>query len=196
MTNTSGFNKGKPLFTRHEHALEKAYEVCPACGSELTIKHGKAGAFFSCSNYPNCQYTRSVVEHERVEDTPLPGSICPECGEELAVKQGRYGMFIGCTNYPNCHHIEEGQHQHNVGVTCPSCKSKGKVGQLNEKTNRFGKTFYSCDQYPKCKYVLNYPPVEQDCPKCQWPVLIKRTMASGEVLSCPQKHCDYKQKVL
>jgi len=196
MSNSHDPNKGKPLFSRHEHALEKAYEVCPECGSELSMKRGKSGAFFSCTNYPNCQYTRSVVEHERVEDTVLPGSECPLCGQELAVKQGRYGMFIGCTNYPKCHHIEENQQHDKVGVTCPSCKSKGKVGQLEEKTNRFGKTFYSCDQYPKCKYVLNHQPVEQNCPQCQWPVLIKRTMASGEVLSCPQKQCDYKQKTL
>lgn len=196
MPNSLDSNKDDPLFSRHEHALEKAYEVCPNCGSELTMKRGKLGAFFSCSNYPNCQYTRSVVEHERVKDTVLLGSECPLCGQELAVKEGRYGMFIGCTNYPQCHHIEEEQHHEELDVACPSCKRKGKAGQLQEKTNRFGKNFYSCDQYPKCKYVLNHQPVEQACPLCQWSVLIKRTMASGEVLSCPQKQCDYKQKTL
>jgi len=195
MSNSLDLNKDKPLFSHHEHALEKAYEICPDCGSELVIKRGKSGAFLSCSNYPNCQYTRSVVEHERVEETILPGSECPLCGSLLAVKQGRYGMFIGCTNYPQCHHIEEEQHE-KLGVACPSCKKKGKIGQLQEKTNRFGKTFYSCDQYPKCKYVLNHQPIEQSCPQCHWPVLIKRMMASGEVLSCPQKQCDYKQKAL
>ena len=196
MSNSFESNKDKPLFSHHEHALEKAYEVCPECGSELTIKRGKAGAFFSCSNYPICKYTRSVVEHERVKDTVLPGSECPLCNHELAVKQGRYGMFIGCTNYPLCHHIEEEQQHEALGVVCPSCKNKGKTGQLQEKTNRFGKVFYSCDQYPKCKYILNHQPVEQSCPLCKWSVLIKRTMASGEVLSCPQKQCDYKQKTL
>lgn len=188
-------NNDKPLFSRHEHALEKTQEVCPDCSSELTIKRGKSGAFFSCSSYPDCQYTRSIVEHERVADTPLPGSECPLCGQELAVKKGRYGMFIGCTNYPQCHHIEEEQHD-DLGVACPSCLSKGKVGELKEKTNRFGKTFYSCDQYPKCKYVLNHQPVAKKCPECQWSVLIKRTMANGEVLTCPQKQCNYKQKAL
>jgi len=186
----------KPLFTHHEHALEKAYQVCPECGSELAIKHGKSGPFLGCENYPNCQYTRAVVEHERVDDTVLPGTECPLCGHNLAVKQGRYGMFIGCTNYPDCHHIEESQKQENTDVACPSCQSKGQIGQLKEKSNRFGKTFYSCDQYPKCKYVLNNEPVTQSCPECQWPVLIKRTMANGDILSCPQKKCSYKSKPL
>lgn len=194
MSNAKDPFEDEPLFTRHEHALEKAYEICPDCGSELAIKHGKAGAFLSCSNYPHCKYTRSVIEHERVEDTILPGSECPECHSLLAVKQGRYGMFIGCTNYPICHHIEEQQHEE-VGVSCPSCHSKGKLGELKEKTNRFGKIFYSCDQYPKCKYVLNYPPVNQACPQCQWPILIKRNMAGGKTVMCPQKKCNYKSKL-
>lgn len=186
----------KPLFTRHEHALEKATQACPDCGAELTIKHGKTGAFLGCSTYPSCQFTRAVVEHERVEDKALPGSECPLCHSQLAVKQGRYGMFIGCTNYPECHHIEDNQSHEEINVACPSCASKNLQGQLKEKSNRFGKTFYSCDNYPKCKYVLNNEPVAQTCPECNWPVLIKRTMASGNVLSCPQKKCTYKVKAI
>lgn len=184
------------LFTRHEHALEKANEVCPECGCEITIKHGKSGAFFGCSNYPSCQYTRPVNEQERIDDKVLAGSECPLCHQELAVKQGRYGMFIGCTNYPECHHIEETHQQDDVGVACPKCDKKNQKGELFEKTNRFGKSFYSCNNYPKCKYVLNYPPVEEQCPECQWPILVKRTMANGEVLVCPEKKCTYKRKVL
>lgn len=189
-------NSDRPLFTLHEHALEKAYEVCPDCGSELTIKHGKSGSFLGCSNYPSCQYTRPVVEHERIEDNVLAGTECPLCGNNLAVKKGRYGMFIGCTNYPACHHIEETHHQDDVNIACPQCQKNKLKGELFEKTNRFGKTFYSCNNYPKCKYVLNYPPVAQDCPECNWPVLVKRHMANGEVLVCPEKKCTYKSKPL
>jgi putative DNA topoisomerase len=186
----------KPLFTQHEHALDKAYQECPNCGSGLSIKHGKSGAFLGCDSYPTCQYTRAVIEQERVEDNVLPGSECPLCSNLLAVKQGRYGMFIGCTNYPECHHIEDNQTAEDIDVACPSCTTKKLSGKLKEKTSRFGKTFYSCDNYPKCKYVLNNEPVEQECPECHWPVLIKRTMASGEVISCPQKKCTYKTKVI
>ena len=101
-------------------------------------------------------------------------------------------MFIGCTNFPDCDHIEGNQQQGDEGITCacPSCKK----GELHEKSNRFGKTFYSCDQYPKCKYVLNHPPVDEVCPECHWPIMIKRNMASGEVHICPQKKCGHKIK--
>lgn len=180
-----------PLFKQHEHALEKAYEVCPECGSELSIKNGKSGAFLGCVNYPTCSYTRAIVEHERVEDKILAGSECPACSAPLAVKQGRYGMFIGCSNYPTCDHIEDTHQKDDAGVACPSCKT----GELFEKTNRFGKTFYSCDQYPACKYVINHPPINEACPECAWPILVERHMASGQVYMCPQKKCSYKRKV-
>ncbi len=189
-------NSQSPLFIQHEHALEKAYEVCPDCGSELVMKNGKSGSFFGCANYPNCQYTRALIEHKYIEDQELVGSECPLCKHTLAVKQGRYGMFIGCTNYPECHHIEETKHQDDVGIACPKCKKNSMAGELYEKTNRFGKTFYSCDQYPKCKYIINYPPIKETCPQCHWPILVKRQMAGGEVIICPIKKCNYKRKAL
>lgn len=178
------------LFTQHEHALDD-HGICPLCGSPLVLKHGKKGSFLGCSSYPSCEYTRPLVEHEKVEDKILPGTSCPKCNSELAVKQGRYGMFIGCSNYPECDHIENTHEEEDSGVACPSCNS----GELLEKTNRFGKTFYACDNYPKCKYVLNYPPVKQQCPECQWPIMVKRTMASGDMLVCPQKKCGHKVEV-
>ena len=183
-------NSDDPLFSHHEHALEKAYEVCPDCGCELTIKNSKAGAFWGCSAYPKCHYTRPVVEHERVEDQILTGSECPKCGNELAVKQGRYGMFIGCSNFPECHHIEHQEAQSNVDVPCPSCQK----GHVVERQSRFGKTFYACDSYPKCKFAVNHFPVKGTCQKCGFDLLLKRDMASGEKLQCGQKKCGHFQK--
>ncbi|PCI60520.1 MAG: hypothetical protein COB35_09045 [Gammaproteobacteria bacterium] len=187
-------NSDQPLFSRHEHALEQNEQACPECGAELIIKHGKNGAFWGCSNYPQCQYILQTHEHERITDKVLAGSECPLCHSLLAVKQGRYGMFIGCTSYPDCHYIEE-EKAKDAGVVCPQCLQKGKkkAGELLEKVSRYGKTFYACDQYPKCKYIVNYSPVQQTCPQCHWAILVKRTMAGGEMLVCPQKKCSYKQ---
>jgi len=184
-------NSEQPLFSRHEHALEKSDQLCPKCGGELMVKHGKSGVFFGCSHYPVCQYIQPNHEHERAEDKVLAGSECPLCQNFLAVKQGRYGMFIGCTNYPDCHYIEE-EKAKSAGVVCPQCKQ----GELQEKISRYGKTFYSCNQYPRCKYIVNYPPIFQPCPQCHWSILVKRTMASGEMLVCPEKKCSYKIKAL
>ena len=185
-------DKHQPLFDKHEQGLDKAHGKCPECQSELTIKHSKKGSFIGCVNYPNCEYTRSLVE--RVEDKLLPNTHCPKCESTLAVKQGRYGMFIGCSDFPRCDHIENTSSKepnNDEEIHCPSCN----VGSLFKKTNRFGKNFYACDKYPSCKYVLNHPPVSKACPQCEWPVMIKRQMSSGEVHMCPQKKCGFKTKL-
>ena len=35
-------------------------ENCPLCGAPLSIKRGKYGKFYSCSNFPNCKYTKAI----------------------------------------------------------------------------------------------------------------------------------------
>lgn len=31
--------------------------ICPRCGGALTLRQGKYGKFYGCSNYPSCKYT-------------------------------------------------------------------------------------------------------------------------------------------
>ena len=175
------------LFSQHEHALEKEYELCPKCGCELQIKNSKHGPFLGCSNYPACDYSRPLVAQENLEAQPMAGSVCPECGNELAIKKGRYGIFIGCTNYPECHHIEhQGSEEE---ISCPQCNK----GTLAQRVSRYGKTFYACDVYPKCKYVVNFKPLDQSCPDCNWGILIEKKGSSGHRILCPQKGCSYKR---
>lgn len=42
--------------------LLKPEEVlcCPVCGSELARRSGRFGAFYGCTNYPRCKYTRNI----------------------------------------------------------------------------------------------------------------------------------------
>ena len=178
------------LFSAHEHALEKEFELCPSCGSELSIKHSKHGSFIGCNNYPNCDYNRPLVQHESIESQVISGSECPTCGHELAVKSGRFGIFIGCTNYPACTHIEKHYQQDSEqAVCCPQCND----GKLESRTSRFGKTFFACRAYPKCKFIVNYPPHNHRCPECDFGILVERKGASGSRLECPQKTCKYKR---
>ncbi|RKF22199.1 hypothetical protein DBZ36_00705 [Alginatibacterium sediminis] len=184
----------KPLFSAHEHALEQAFDTCPKCGQPLVHRSGKSGAFLGCSAYPSCDYIRSSHPHDSSVEKVLEGSECPKCKSELMIRQGRYGMFIACSNFPECHHIESQQSQTNTTAepTCPSC---GK-GKLVSRNSRFGKTFYACDGYPKCKYALNDKPIEQACPECDWPLLIEKKTAQGRRLQCAQKNCAYKGPIL
>ena len=66
-----------------------------------------------------------------------------------------------------------------------------------EKKSRYGKIFYSCNRYPKCKYALWNLPKEEPCPKCGWPLTeIKVTKRWGTVQRCPQEECDWENELI
>ena len=178
------------LFAAHEHALE--HEPCPQCGADLILRHGKHGPFFGCSHYPDCDYIKPLHQNDGhiVKELGVP---CPECGNELVLRQGRYGMFIGCSSYPDCHHIESldthDEEPKTEAISCPECKT----GSLVERKSRYGKTFYACDSYPKCKFAVNLPPVAGRCEKCGFELLVEKKTASGKQLQCADKKCQYVQ---
>ena len=162
---------------------------CPECHSQLTIKSGTSGAFWGCSNYPKCEYVRPLsnqIREVQIVKT-LDDVCCPECEGGLAVKSGKYGLFIGCLNYPDCSFtVKEDDDDEYIPVACPICEK----GELHRRSSKKGKPFYSCNQYPKCEYVLNHKPVSMSCPNCHWPLLMEN---DSEHLGCPQPQCDYTQ---
>ncbi len=87
-------------------APEKVGEICPECGGELVYRNSRYGKFISCSNFPTCRYTRSLVT--KVKEQPEPtGKMCPECGKELLKRKSRFGTyFLGCSGFPKCHYME------------------------------------------------------------------------------------------
>lgn len=176
------------LFSAHEHALQEAFGPCPDCGAKLTLKRGKSGAFIGCSTYPSCEFTKPLHETETSEIKQIEGSHCPECNATLAIKKGRFGLFIGCSNFPDCHHIEPIKQQDDTHLTCPQCNS----GHLVKRANKFGKNFYACNGFPKCKYAVNLPPVAHKCESCGWPIMLEKKSANGKILQCPQKSCNHK----
>ena len=179
------------LFANHEHDSYREPQPCPECGAPLVIRQGKHGIFLGCSAYPSCTYIRPLSSHGVELQKVLEGSVCPACGQPMAIKKGRYGLFIGCTNYPLCQHIESSDVPSSSDITCPAC---GR-GHLVSRTSRYGKTFYACDNYPKCKYVVNEPPVSQVCPKCGWGILVEKQTRHGLKRCCPQKLCDYQSDI-
>ncbi|WP_163936268.1 type I DNA topoisomerase [Paraferrimonas sp. SM1919] len=173
---TSIFNK---------HSLQQ--EVCPECGGSLSIRSSKRGPFLGCDNYPSCEYAKALTQVSEMAAQTIDGSSCPKCQSVLQVKTGRYGMFIGCSKFPDCdYHENPNQPKEQVaGIDCPQCKK----GKLTSRTSRYGKIFYSCDAYPKCKYVLNDKPIALDCPACKWPVAIEKKTARGTKVICANKKC-------
>ncbi len=173
------------LFDAQQNGLQQAFGLCPECESPLHIRHGKSGPFIGCSQYPKCDFAKPLHEHEQSLIKVIEGSQCPECGEELAIKKGRYGLFIGCTHFPDCHHIESTKEHQETLFHCPQCQQ----GQLVKRSNRFGKSFYACNGYPKCKFVVNQLPVNGCCQQCGFKLLLAKGTGEQRKLQCANKKC-------
>lgn len=169
---------------------EATDEVCPECGKPLVVKLGKFGKFYACTGYPECRYIRPLdKETGEVVEPVVSEEVCDKCGSHMLIKDGRFGKYLACSAYPNCKNIQPLVKPKGTGITCAEC---GK-GELIEKKSRFGKLFYSCNRYPECKFALWDLPVQQPCPKCGFPLLIKKVYKrEGEFLKCPKEGCDYK----
>lgn len=170
---------------------ETLEEACPECGKPLAIKLGKRGKFIACTGFKEgCKYTRNL-ENSTAEEAAEPEvseEKCDKCGQPMLIKSGRYGKYLACSGYPACKNIQPLNKPKSTGVTCPECKQ----GELTEKKSRYGKMFYSCNRYPDCKFALWDPPVTQPCPKCGFPVLVKKVYKKkGEFLKCPKEGCDW-----
>ncbi len=166
-------------------------EACPECGKALAIKLGKRGKFVACTGFKEgCKYTRNLetgTAEEKAEPV-VSEEKCDKCGQPMLVKDGRYGKYLACSGYPACKNIQPLNKPKGTGVTCPDCKQ----GELTEKKSRYGKLFYSCNRYPDCKFALWDEPVQQPCPKCGFPLLVKKVYKKkGEFLKCPKEGCDY-----
>lgn len=164
----------------------ESLEPCPQCSSNLLIKHSKKGAFWGCSNYPECDYSKPLTDMSVEVVKEIEHAHCEKCNSHLQIKKGRYGLFIGCSSYPACDFVASfsqasEEEPDKVAIRCPYCRK----GKLKEKTSRYGKRFFSCSDYPECRYMVNYPPVDKACPHCGWPILVKKARA----LVCPQKNC-------
>ena len=169
---------------------EATDEICPECGKPLVVKLGKFGKFYACTGYPECRYIRPLdKEAGEVVEPVLSEELCEKCQSQMLIKDGRFGKYLACSAYPNCKNIQPLVKPKSTGITCCEC---GK-GELIEKKSRFGKMFYSCNRYPECKFALWDLPVQQPCPKCGFPLLVKKVYKrEGEFLKCPKEGCDYK----
>jgi DNA topoisomerase-1 len=90
---------------------EPTGEACPDCGSPLVRRHGRYGAYVSCSNYPACRYKPP----KPVSDT---GVKCPKDGGAIVERRGRFRPFYGCVNYPAC---DFALNVRPIPEACPKC---------------------------------------------------------------------------
>lgn len=174
---------------------EKTGQECPECKKELVIKLGRRGKFLACSGFPDCRHTEPLKngDEQEQEEPEISDQKCDKCDAPMLIKMGRYGKFLACSAYPACKNIQPLVKPKALGISCPQCGD----GELQEKKSRYGKIFYSCGTYPKCKYALWDLPKSEACPKCAFPITVeKTTKRAGTVRKCPQEECDFLETLI
>ena len=176
-----------------EATTEVTDELCPECNRPLAVKLGKRGKFIACTGFKEgCKYTRPLAKDGETSaeaaESVFSEEKCDKCQAPMLIKDGKWGKYLACSAYPACKNIQPLVKPKGTGVACPECKE----GELTEKKSRYGKIFYSCNRYPKCKYAVWDPPVAEDCPKCAHPVTVnKTTKRDGTYRKCPQDGCGW-----
>jgi DNA topoisomerase I len=139
------------------------------------------------------------------------GVACDKCGSPMVIKKTRKDgrEFLACGNYPACRNTRDFARDDGgkivsaaaptveaTGIECDKCGSPMVI----RKTRRGGQEFLACSAYPKCKnakdfirdeqggIVIRSAPAAEDtgiaCDKCGKPMVVRRSRAGKEFLSC------------
>ena len=106
--------------------------------------------------------------------------VCPNCGRNLVVKKSKYGKFLACPGYPECKFTKT--LIIDTGVPCPKCG-----GRIIKRKSKTGKTFYSCENLPKCDYMTWDEPLKKVCDKCGSHLF--RKSGKFRTIYCPNPNC-------
>ncbi|MGB7977809.1 MAG: type I DNA topoisomerase [Chlamydiales bacterium] len=135
---------------------------CPKCKHKLQKIWSRNKYFYGCSNYPDCDYTAPIealtFNREDYDEAFNWDQPCPTCGSPMTVRHGKYGAFLGCSRYPECKGIvnipKKGETVY-TAENLPACPAIGCDGRLTARKSRFGKTFFSCTNYPDCDVIVS-----------------------------------------
>ncbi|MCQ2558133.1 MAG: type I DNA topoisomerase [Oscillospiraceae bacterium] len=68
---------------------EESEEICEVCGRNLVKRKGKFGYFLACPGFPECSFTKPIVEE-------MPGK-CPKCGSRILKHKSSKGyVYYAC----------------------------------------------------------------------------------------------------
>lgn len=114
-------------------------EVCENCNLNMIVRTGKFGKFLACTNYPNCENTKPILNKIGIK--------CPLCksGDVIERKTKKLKSFYGCSNFPNCNFISWNKP---TNKKCPQC-NEILYEHITKKVDEL-----ICQQ-EKCKYKEN-----------------------------------------
>ena len=125
---------------------EVSDELCPNCGKNLVVKRGRYGKFLACPGYPDCKFTKPIVEKLDVK--------CPTCKEgDVVGKRSRKGnKFYGCSRYPDCDYVSWYEPTNDV---CTECGS-----QMHKRYSKAKGSYLACSN-TECKAIQIIPAKEE-----------------------------------
>lgn len=132
----------------------------------------------------NLKIAEEEMKEVEIKDEPA-GEVCEFCGNDMVYKMGRYGKFMACSNFPECRNTKA--IVKDIGVECPKCEN----GSIVERKSKKRRTFYGCDQYPKCEFISWDKPISRQCPKCS-EMLVEKKTKKGIHVQCAK--CDYEEE--
>ena len=202
-----GFYKDfvKQLSYADEHIDRVSYEkpveytdiICEKCGARMIVKEGKYGKFAACPNYPSCRNAKRLAPDGKTEKKPEPveegpeviaDEKCPKCGKDMVLRKGTYGPYFACRDYPACRTTMPVVKD--SGVKCPKCGKRLLIKQTRTK-----KTFYSCEDYPKCDFSCWDIPLDEKCPRCGSMLLKKKSLKKGKnTVYCSNSKCTWREE--
>ncbi len=212
--NTANIPEGVAVKKKPAPPPEPAGVKCEKCGRAMVIRKGSRGTFIACSGFPRCRNTKPIEKLEELQKSQ-PADCEPEnpAARRAASRNGGKvdiealgapppGFAWTRTGRP----VVEVMPEHEEDLRCPEC---GSPMQL--KRGRFG-PFFSCTNYPKCRFVANLRgeakkqaealmpaakpiPTDIPCPECGRPMMVRQGR-SGRFLGCSgYPECRHTQEV-
>ncbi|MDE6188805.1 MAG: type I DNA topoisomerase [Clostridia bacterium] len=110
--------------------------------------------------------------------------ICEKCGANMVIKDSKYGKFLACPNFPKCRNTKPlGE----AVAKCQLCK-----GDVVKKISKKGATFFSCNNYPECKFISWDLPAPYLCPECNNTMKIVASHGATRYV-CTNKDCKHSE---
>ena len=110
--------------------------------------------------------------------------VCELCGRKMVIKSGRYGKFLACPGFPECKNTKKIVQE--TGGLCPKCG-----GKVLAKKSKTGKTYFGCENNPKCDFMTWDTPLSENCPDCG-ATLFKKGGKMGRIY-CAKEGCGYER---
>ena len=110
--------------------------------------------------------------------------VCELCGRKMVVRHGKYGKFLACPGFPECKNTKTLQQE--TPGSCPRCGKK-----VLAKKSKTGRTYYGCEDNPKCGFMTWDIPLAEKCPQCGSSLF--KTTGRVKMIYCLKEGCGYEK---